>query len=272
MIIIPKGQVEQLSAEWYKLRDGVITGSRADDFCCEGFLAPIPKNFELKGTRSNYEVFKDGELFDIPSHIKNKADIENFIRKSLPRKKSESYKGYILDLIAEIDTNREDKFEYEAREGVPQKWGLHYEDHARSDFEFMTSFPVEEVGFVYKNESKRFGCSPDGFVNNRQGIIEIKCPFATKVHVDFLLNRNIKDEYVKQMQFNMWITDAEYCYFISYDPRVKNLPNLDFVKIDRDEDYMRKFEESSVRFLKDYDEALEKLGLVFGSQWKKKDD
>ena len=64
----------------------------------------------------------------------------------------------------------------------------------------------------------------------------------------------------------MWVTGYEAWYFANYDPRIKT-KNLHWVLIERDESYMKKYNEAFKHFTKDMDSMLEKLGMEFGQQW-----
>ena len=57
---------------------------------------------------------------------------------------------------------------------------------ARSIFEFKKGVEVKEVGFIYKDENKRAGISPDGLLVGVDEGLELKCPFDTRVYIDFV--------------------------------------------------------------------------------------
>ena len=97
------------------------------------------------------------------------------------------------------------------------QWGLDHEDEARTRYEFETVYRVKEIGFAWLDGFEgRIGCSPDGIVGD--GLVEIKCP-SSKAHVDHMLDGAPK-AYHLQMQFQMLVMDAQWCDFVSYDPRM----------------------------------------------------
>mgnify|MGYP003673278021 FL=1 len=96
--------------------------------------------------------------------------------------------------------------------------------------------------------------------------MELKCPFTTKVFVEFAACDKIKKEYVEQCQYSMWVTGYEAWYFANYDPRIKT-KNLHWVLIERDQEYMDKYDRAFANFKKDMDLMLSKLDMSFGMQW-----
>jgi hypothetical protein len=125
--------------------------------------------------------------------------------------------------------------------------------------------PVLETPFIYANADMRYGCSPDGIADEQSGV-EIKCPFTTKVYLDFLLNEEIKPEYIDQVQFSMFVTGLPYWHFANYDPRMK-VKSFHVVTIERDEAKMKTFEDAVGQMTYDMDKLLERMGLKFGDQW-----
>jgi putative phage-type endonuclease len=135
----------------------------------------------------------------------------------------------------------------------PMQWGIDYEDEAREWYEKTTGNTVEEVGFVFKDETRRAGCSPDGLVGDH-GLIEIKCPLS-KTHV-LQVNEGPKLEYRRQMQFQMWTTGRAWCDFVTYDPRMPDYLKGHVKRIPRDEKAMKDIEANVSRMVKEIDEFI----------------
>lgn len=164
-------------------------------------------------------------------------------------------KSFVNKLIAEITTGESAPFE--ANQFM--QWGIDNEDEARRFYEQHKALKVEQIGFVYKDEDKYVGCSPDGLVGE-VGLIEIKCPMS-KTHIGYLRDSEGKqNQYFYQMQFQMYVTDRRWCDFMSYDPRLPEPIRAHIVRIPRSEDAILKIH-SSVQcvvreinsFLKDHD-------------------
>lgn len=248
--------VEQQTPEWFAMRLGVITASRAKDLIATGGLAPFPEDVEIvKDGRQNTAVFAG------KTYTGTKAEIVSAIRHALPPLPSDARNTYMLELIAEIATGQhKDHGTFKQTE-----WGNEYEEMARQIFAFHTGIPVLEIPFVYGDDTLRYGCSPDGIADDTSGI-EIKCPFTTPIYLEFLLHGEIKPEYREQTQFQMFSTGAELWHFANYDPRMR-VRSFHDVIIERDEARMKTFEDAVGQMVYDMDRALSTLDLRYGDQW-----
>lgn len=135
------------------------------------------------------------------------------------------------------------------------RWGINNENRAIQLFSEKTGLKVNEMGFIEHRTIKDVGATPDTQVidsNNPEKLIiaQIKCPYNGEYHKDYLKKivdtqslKNKKSEYYWQIQGEMWVTGAEYSYFVSYDPRVYNEEDkLHFIKVFRDEDSIQRLE------------------------------
>lgn len=95
--------------------------------------------------------------------------------------------------------------------------GIDLEPLARRRYEDERFVTVQEVGYVSRGEF--LGHSPDGLIGN-DGMIEIKCPAAPEF-VRYAIERNIKPEYIAQMQWGMWLADRKWCDFVVWHPDFK---------------------------------------------------
>ena len=256
MIIVD--HIEQGSEEWLRARAGVITASRAAEFSTESKLAPMP---------DNCEYFKNGKVHTYAFNGKdyegtNKAELQQSIRDSLPRVYGDMRQGYMAELVAQIATGLiPEQMSFKQCE-----WGHEYEDQARANFELEHDVDVDIPAFIYRDEDKRFGISPDGLIVGEKIGLELKCPFTTKVFVEFATCDKIKKEYIEQCQYSMWVTGYEAWYFANYDPRMRT-KKLHWVLIKREQEFMDKYDEAEKNFIRDMDSMLGKLDLTFGQQW-----
>jgi putative phage-type endonuclease len=149
--------------------------------------------------------------------------------------------------------------------GVPQegyqspamKWGIEQEANAVTLYEFLREVDVTKVGFIDHPLIPMSGASPDGLVDGH-GLIECKCPL-TSTHIDTLLNGTVDGSYVKQMQWQMACTDAEWCDFVSYDPRLPADMQLFIKRFERDEMAIKELEAEVQYFLKDVELTVQDL-------------
>ncbi len=99
------------------------------------------------------------------------------------------------------------------------------------------------------------GCSVDGLIeiNGRRGIFEAKAP-KSATHINYLLNNQMPPEYLPQIQHNMWIMEAEFAEFCSYDPRLPENLQLFCIRVERDEKVIFQHERDILAFLREVDE------------------
>lgn len=133
--------------------------------------------------------------------------------------------------------------------------GKALEHEARRVYSAVYETEVEEVGLVEDTEyfPGWVVCSPDGLVGE-DGIIEIKSLVAKYVtqytEGKYKDSFYIKPEYRTQVQFNLFVTQRQWCDFIYYHPRV----GLRVQRIYRDEDYIEKIKKSleeNIQYIKE---------------------
>jgi len=135
-------------------------------------------------------------------------------------------------------------------------WGTEQEPAARAAYERTTGTSVEETGFV-AHDTLLAGCSPDGLVD-WDGLIEIKCPYNSAVHIETLLN-GMPAEHAAQVQGQMWITGRQWCDFVSYDPRMPVELQLHVQRIQRDPSFIADLEAKVTIFLQQVGTQVEAL-------------
>lgn len=180
----------------------------------------------------------------------------------MPHKKTGKPKDsritYMNKLIAQVCTGMSEEVNAKALE-----WGKVNEVAARAAYEFEAQEEIKDGGFVF-NLNRRVGASPDGLIVGKKKGLELKCPFSTETHIEFLLEDTIKDEYLAQCQWSMWVTEFDQWAFGNFDPRMK-AHMLKIALQERDEKLMKYFDEEVPRFIEEMDAALKKLGVVFNS-------
>lgn len=179
--------------------------------------------------------------------------------RAVAKKESETRLTYMAELVAQVCTGLMEEMNNKYVE-----WGNAHEDAARSNYEFMTGMTMTQLPFVFKDDSFREGCSPDGLVGS--GGAEIKCPFNSVHYVKFFTEGSIKSEYQWQYQYTMRVMGSELWDFCQYDPRMKKNP-LKILTVVRDDEKQKAFDDLIPAFIMDMDKMLEKIGIKFGEQW-----
>ena len=160
---------------------------------------------------------------------------------------------YIYNLMAEYYSSAEKENYINA----DMQRGIDLEPEAKIEFQFYTGLDIKEVGCVELNEY--ILASPDGLIGD-DGLIEIKCP-NDSIYFKLLLSNNIKPEYIAQMQMQMYVTDRQYCYFVSYNPNFEK--SLYIKKINRDEEMIEKLKkglERGTQLIKEIKKNFRKVG------------
>ena len=164
---------------------------------------------------------------------------------------AQAQRDYVTELVVErLTGQRVQKYVTAA-----MQWGDH-EPEARTAYERVTGTSVEETGFV-AHDTLLAGCSPDGLVD-WDGLIEIKCPYNSAVHIETLLN-GMPAEHTAQIQGQMWITGRQWCDFVSFDPRMPVELQLHVQRIQRDPSFIADLEAKVTSFLQQVGTQVEAL-------------
>ena len=160
---------------------------------------------------------------------------------------SKSAQDYLYQLAGEAIVGRCE----EGYTNWAMEKGIEREAESRELFELIYG-PVRQVGFVYKDERKLFGCSPDGLIGNAG--LELKNPLL-KTHVKYLLDGKLPIEYFQQVQGSMYVTDFTHWYFMSYYPGIPPF----ILKVERDEKFIAKLAEELEKFIHELAVVIRKL-------------
>lgn len=129
--------------------------------------------------------------------------------------------------------------------------GTDLEPLAFAAYEARTGQLVQRVGFVKHNELAA-GCSPDGYVGEWEGLIELKCPVST-THTKYIQSGVLPDEYRGQILHALWLTGAQWCDFCSFDDRFPEGLELFIVRVPRVEVEIVAYENTVWKFLAEVD-------------------
>lgn len=138
--------------------------------------------------------------------------------------------AYLHELLAEWLSG-------EPGDSFSSRWterGTELEPEARAFYSFERDVDVEQVGFVFGDETRMFGASPDGLIGD-DGMLELKNP-KPSTHLGYLLAGKLPTTYRAQVQGSLMVTGRQWCDFVSYCP---NLPPL-IVRVERDVEFIAK--------------------------------
>lgn len=157
--------------------------------------------------------------------------------------KGQSRQSYINGLIAERLTGTVEM----GHESLAMERGKNLEKQARDWYAFESGTDVLQVGFVFPDEKKGCGCSPDGLRADGRGV-EIKCPLRKEM-ISILLKKDVPAGYLSQIHMSLWVTGLPVWDLCFYTPEPQ-IPNRIWT-IDRDETIMKVYDESVPVFLKE---------------------
>jgi hypothetical protein len=169
--------------------------------------------------------------------------------------------GVRVDLMIELCLDRTNKtIPADGYKSPAMIWGTETEPAARMAYEMSTGRDVEESGFIYLADGTKAGCSVDGFVwdGSRKGIVEFKCP-ESKTHWGYLLGGVAPANYIPQMVHNMWITGADFCDFMSFDPRFDPAIQQFHIRVERNESAIQVHAAGVLQFLMELDAEETKM-------------
>lgn len=168
--------------------------------------------------------------------------------------KSSGRKTYMMKLLAEKMTE-EPEYSYHNRY---MDEGIEKEPDARIYYEKLRKVKVEQVGFIKNCD---VGASPDGLIGE-DGTIEIKCPLPS-THLGYILKDELPSIYKPQIQGILWISGRQWCDFISFAPTVKNCRPFWYIRIERDENYIRELKKAVEQFVFELKSLVQKLEIPF---------
>lgn len=137
------------------------------------------------------------------------------------------------------------------------QWGIDHEDDAFDAYQAVTGNLVRRTGFLSHNE-RMAGCSLDGDVDTFTGIVELKCP-KSSTHLGYLKAGKVPDNHRPQILHNLWISGAQWCDFVSYDPRFPESKQLFISRVPRVEIEVLAYEKVALKFLDEIDTEIEAL-------------
>ena len=127
------------------------------------------------------------------------------------------------------------------------RWGIEQEANAFAAYEAHSGHLVRRTGFLACDDSM-VGCSLDGDVDNFTGIVELKAP-KTATHLKYLKAGVVPSEHLAQIVHNLYVTDAQWCDFVSYDPRLPGPLQLFVIRHQRDEKQIASYQLALSLFL-----------------------
>jgi hypothetical protein len=145
------------------------------------------------------------------------------------------------------------------------KEGIEREPIAKMLYTERTGRIINEVAFI-RHDWMRVGMSPDGLVRgSRRRNVEVKCP-KDRTHLRYLQMTKCPEEYVPQVQSQLWLGDFEECDFISYHPDFPEDMQLHVITVQRDEAYIQTVEAEVSKFLAEVNVKVKDIKQLVSSR------
>ena len=165
---------------------------------------------------------------------------------------SASSVNYAIELIAELKTT--------VVPMLPTVWmdhGKEHEGYAVAAYESIEGVTTQQVGFVWRDERKLYGCSPDRFVGD-DGLLEVKCP-KPETLIGYHLENALPKEYKPQVMGQLLITGREWCDFFAWHPELTHFS----IRVERDEEYIANLAVALEEFCEQLESLKKRLGNIY---------
>ncbi len=133
--------------------------------------------------------------------------------------------------------------------------GIDREADATLLYEALTGILLTPMGFV-SHDTAMAGFSPDGVIGDFEGFVEVKSPIPA-THLEYLRTGVVPSEYAKQITHGFWITGAQWCDWLSYNPDFPESLRTRLVRVERDDDVIADYEKKALAFLAEVDRECE---------------
>lgn len=168
-----------------------------------------------------------------------------------PRSKKESIsktaETYILEKVWE-------KLSGKTKSGIDNfatEWGNEQEPNAVRFYEKLSGNTCQETTLIYSKELPYLIGTPDRYVGV-DGMIEVKCPFNGANHLQhcFITTdeyfRDEFKEYYWQIQTYLYLSEREWCDFVSFDPRIDSELGLFIYRLKRDNEQIIRLKDKAI--------------------------
>lgn len=239
----------QRSSEWFNARLGNVTGSKAD--LTMDYSKPTVAQLKEAIKAHEDQGIDEGYI----EEMSEKYPVEFCLEIGIELRESAGRKGYKEGIVAERFSGMPaDLDPYITKDML---WGQNQEIFARHKYQELTDNIVQEAPLMLHPEWL-CGASPDGLVVDSQtgelGNLEIKC-LKTKNHMYKVLKaKKAPDEYITQIQMQMWIDGRDWCDFVGFDSRLDEGLQIYICRVRRDDFFIENVLIPSIkRFLDECD-------------------
>lgn len=239
---------EQRSDSWFELRRGILTASEFGEWLTE---RPV-----VRTTIKAMKEILDKAGIEYPKSLKQ-PELANILPNreqyaTMTKGGAEARRAAACRLLAQAAGC----WEPPRYENDVMRRGIELESESAACFEEETGQKVTPVGFA-RSIAGKFGCSPDGLIEETGSGFEGKAPLP-EVHCKYVLDGWLPNEYEMQIHGSMAVTGAKSWWFQSYCPGLPPFRKL----VLRDE-----FTEELYRGLVRFCDDLEETRKILAKRW-----
>jgi putative phage-type endonuclease len=155
-----------------------------------------------------------------------------------------AYQNYLWQLVAERLTGQQE----ETYVNNDMLRGTEKEPIARAAYEAHTGRFVTQTGLWLHPTIEWFGASPDGLLDDGEGLIEIKNP-RTSTHLRYRSEGKPPTTYKRQMIAQLLCTGRKYVDFVSFDDRLPENRQLFIARFEPKQAEVDELLDKTIRFL-----------------------
>jgi hypothetical protein len=183
------------------------------------------------------------------------SGFSNVLAKGKGSEESVTRRNYLIRLALEILTGVLEHDDLSWNKNIAL--GIEREPLGRQAFEEATGHLIEEVSFI-KLDAMPVGCSPDGLIGDNAGF-ELKSP-SKAVHFEYLsLTTAPPAVYQAQVQGCMYVTGRSHWYFATFNPEFPPELQLHWIRVERDDLYIKRLEDELWKFNFEVKEAVKRM-------------
>lgn len=136
------------------------------------------------------------------------------------RKKDEPFGVTAKTYIWQIAAERAGSFKFEF-DSAPTRWGKEHEFQVIVNYCLKNAIDNMKHGPDTWHEFQDYaGGTPDALIDE-DGCLEIKCPYDPSVHIRYIDEGGVPQQYRWQVIGHLLVTGRQWCDFVSFDPRVE---------------------------------------------------
>lgn len=190
-------------------------------------------------------------MYSAMSFLKAKKDEE-------PKESSERRKLKVEILCERLTGNIVSKYVT-----IDMQWGSDQEPMAKEAVSQVTNWTIKDLGFIEHPTIENCGCSPDGYIEEENALIEIKCPTSSTM-VSWLMAAAedpdwLPPDHIPQMLLQSSCFGGIPVWFVAYDPRLPEKQKLLIRKFVPTPDQLEEVENHARKFLAEVDYMFDKL-------------